>query len=779
MHTYNSFESCPFRVNAYRTDEVLFFHIIPPSWEKYRKQFRFFTTLFCCLLLVLFGCFLTDNIIFTDVIRCILILVGINSLLVFYFYLLTNEHALIRIDRNTIHKTTWYFKIGFFVSINRPNKIVFEKRDGRWCFVAKGCIIPLRVREHSAFDRINQIFVSEGIIPLRVREHEFLWMRELIEQFENEVPAVFSDIKSEIAPVLMTDVKCCRCILDDMEYQGQKLYHIPDPTTKQYTFKKVTTNKSPDELSGTLHVRCSRCHSMLPTDYVLADTAMAQCPCCGFLFEVTDLKRHSPPQHSHIKLQTEENVLKLHQRPRFSSLPLFILSIIVSIDIGVAAFFTVPYLIAHYIQAQKINPANVSPKIDFLAPNGNHILLVQITSVIGIIHVLCFLVFLWSIFVHRFIEFRINEVWFRIRWLCFWWSWTVPRSCLEASRLIFSTQYWSSGIQIPYGKSSFYIGAKITEIPWIVGEINYWLLTHPPDGFSVSDHFPKFENNQFNSVSENSDNLIIGGVTEMNDKEICWHCCCCGHRLLTEELDFPNHTASCPDCHKTLNLSQLRHYAVERIAVKPELSYLFVEETETEQRIECSIISTKKSERYAILFGHYIVLIFFTVILIGLPCFLATKFFILLNRQPEINRTVVFASIFVVFWFSLPFYVMFASIHEEIRRYFTAWTTRFSDGNFELTRRYKNCSETIRIEKDRIAEFRRGEPIKNFGEPLKNYSFFSRFPSNLESRGEVRNEMLLTDGTILYLPILSESKKVYGLNNWLVNTWNKQLHDYR
>ncbi|MDR1269419.1 MAG: hypothetical protein LBK82_07825, partial [Planctomycetaceae bacterium] len=633
MQVHEHFDPNPFRVNAYRTEEVLFIHILPSSWEKYCKQIKFFATIFCCLLLLFFCHVLTNNVTFWDATGGITVLVGISGLFVFYFYLRAIEQVLIRIDQNTIRKTTWYFKIGFFVSIKRIDKILFEKRNGNWCFV-----------------------VDKDIVSLWVREHEFLWIRELVEQFEKEVPALDSDVTSEPSPVLdAAEIKRVLHILEDMEYQGQKLHKIPNPI-KQDTFKKVAKNKLPDELPGTLHIRCSRCHSMLPTNYVLADTAMAQCPCCGFLFEVTDLKRYPLPRRSRIKFQTGENVLKLHQRPQFLGIPFLILSAIVGTDC---------MLTAYYIFARNINPDAALQIIDFIAPNGIFTPLARMTVIIGIVHVFCFVIFLWSIFVHRFIEFRLNEVWFRIRWLCFWWSWTVPRSRLEASRLMFLTQYLGFGFQIPYGKKSFYVGAGIFEIPWVVGEINYWLLTHPPDGFSVSDRFPKFENNEFDSSLEKPDNLTIGGVTEKNDKEIHWYCCGCGHRFLTEELDFPNHTASCSNCNKTFNLSQLQYYAVERIAVKPELSYFFVEKSETEQRIECSIISMKKLERYSSLLGSYIVLIFLAFMWIGLPCFLLTNFFIILNKHQEIDWITGIISIPAVLLLgSFLFYILSASIYD-------------------------------------------------------------------------------------------------------------------
>jgi hypothetical protein len=101
-------------------------------------------------------------------------------------------------------------------------------------------------------------------------------------------------------------------------------------------------------------------------------------------------------------------------------------------------------------------------------------------------------------------------------------------------------------------------------------------------------------------------------------------------------------------------------------------------------------------------------------------------------------------------------------MYDQYRQKFTSWTTQFSDDYFELTRRYKNYSETIRIEINRIVRFQRGGAAKNWGESIKNYPFFGRFPSNLENQGLICNEMILIDGTIIYLPVLSESKKNCG-----------------
>ena len=102
----------------------------------------------------------------------------------------------------------------------------------------------------------------------------------------------------------------------------------------------------------------------------------------------------------------------------------------------------------------------------------------------------------------------------------------------------------------------------------------------------------------------------------------------------------------------------------------------------------------------------------------------------------------------------------------------------FLGGEFELTGRYKNDTEVIVLRTDTMVCFRRGGSVKNFGESQSRaYPVFERFPSMLASRGRIRNELLLSDGTIVYLPIFPESlKSKHGFNEWLTNTWNEQFN---
>ncbi|MDR3197829.1 MAG: hypothetical protein LBU34_08190, partial [Planctomycetaceae bacterium] len=557
MYIYESFDPSPFRVHAYRTKEALFLHIIPMSWETCLRQIRLFLITFGSPFLFMIFVALYQGR-FADAAGLLFFGIVCQCLLVLCAYLLTCEESLICIDRNTIHKTTWFFGIGSRATLTRPDKITFQRCDGKWCIVTINGNIPF-------------------VIRLNIRNHELQWIREIIEQFENEVPVLLPETDSQPVSVSEnTEIKNGRRILKNKEYRGQQLRKIPNPAEKHYV-NNITKNKLQDELAGTLQVRCPHCHSILPTDFIHADIAAAQCPSCGFLFQVADLKRCPPPRRSSIKLRTEENVLKLHQYPQFFDLPLIyhcLFLVIVHIDLLFVAFC---------IYIRSINPAATLQEIMETVPKAESMLLVFV-----LINLFCFLLFLWSIFVHRFVEFRPNNVYFRIRWLCFWRSWTVPRSRLGASRLTFFSHILNLGFQIPYGKKSFPIGAKYFEIPWIVGEINHWLFTHPPEEDFVSDNFPKFENTSLDSFSEAPNNLVIGGVTEINDKETRWRCCDCGHLFLTEELYFPNRNAFCPNCRETFDLSQLRYYAAERIAIKPELPQLSVTESEKEQQIEFS-----------------------------------------------------------------------------------------------------------------------------------------------------------------------------------------------
>ncbi|MDR3197945.1 MAG: hypothetical protein LBU34_08775, partial [Planctomycetaceae bacterium] len=225
-----------------------------------------------------------------------------------------------------------------------------------------------------------------------------------------------------------------------------------------------------------------------------------------------------------------------------------------------------------------------------------------------------------------------------------------------------------------------------------------------------------------------------------------------------------------------------RYYAAERIAIKPELPQLSVTESEKEQQIEFSAtpINVFEKEMYFTcfimcgIFLSFVLLSWITKIsaILILIILQQLDFTVLLPMVVEaINPSIVPLVIFIFLFL----------LYDNYRQKFTAWTTRFSDDYFELTRRYKNHSETIRIEINRIVRFQCGRVAKNFDGSMKNLKnrFFGRFPANLEGRGQNRNEMVLTDGTIFYLPVLPTSKKCYGNNNWLVNTWNEQLYQIR
>jgi rubrerythrin len=765
MQVYETFDPNPFRVNAYRTDEVLFIHILPSSWENFHRRLLLYIKLigsffFPIILLFIVGAVNNATGNFAGLAVMLAVLSGFIGFLAFYFYLLTQKQLLIRIDRNTIHKTSWYFGKGRHETLSRPNEIFFYTHEGHW-----------------------HLGAEKGFIRLNVRDHELRWISEIIAQFENEIPVFSSETETEIgtktenetnSPIAtnsVADTTESDChVLDDMEYQGQKLRRILNPT-EQYRSNNITKNKLPDELPETLYICCSHCNLPLPTDYVLADTALAQCPYCGFLFEVADLKRYPLPRRSNIEIQTDENILKLHQRPRFCNLPLYcflIFFVFLNLDLVCAVF---------YIDIRLTNP---EATLQDIVPEGSHNHLVTIIQVLAIVHVFFFLLFLWSIFVHRFVEFRRNDVYFCIRWLCFWWSWTVPRNHLGVCRLTALASIFNYGFQIPYGTKSFCIGAGIFETHGIVGEINHWLLTHPPETFPVSDDFPKFENTFSDSFSENRNNRMIGGVTEKANKEIRLHCCDCGHRFLTKELDFPNRTAFCPNCNQKSDPSQLQYYTVEPKAVKPEFLQLSVKESGKEQRIEFSLPPMKTLAKIV----NYTVLTIFAfaiLMIIGSGIIVTVSNGFINKQGMDFIASLVAIPIALLggLFYALFFWLGFFTLYDELRQKFTAWTTRFSDDYFELTRRYKNRSETIRIECNRIVRFQRGKGTKNFGESIKGYPLFGRFPSNLESRGRIRNEIILTDGTTIYLPILPESKNNRGWNDWLVNTWNEQLHKFR
>jgi hypothetical protein len=747
MQIYETFDPNPFRVNAYRTDKALFLHILPQSWEKYFRQLRLVAIVYGCPIFFMFFVMLY-NARFSDAAGLLVFGISMITALAFAFYLLTQEQLLICIDQNTIHKTSWFFGKGSYSILIRPDKIFFLMRDRKWNIVAQN-----------------------GAISLGIRDHELQWLRDIVAQFENEVPVLAAETESKTVSVSdWAKAESGRRVLENMEYQGRKLRKIPNPT-EQYLSNNITKKKLADELPGTLRVRCSYCNSLLPTDYVLTDTALAQCPCCGFLFEIDDLKRYPPPRHSSIKLQTEENILKLHQSPQIFNHPFFYLAlffVIINIDLVLAAF---------YIQIRQINPEATLQEIGVLSQSGN---LTFWAFMIVIANLFCFLLFLWSIFVHRFVEFRLHEVYFCIRWLCFWRSWTAPRSQLGVSRSTFFSRTLNIGFQIPYGKKSFPIGAKQFEIPWIVGEINYWLLTHLPDELPISEDFPLFENENTiaPSFSKEPNHSAIGGVGEYNsNKEIRWHCCNCKHQFLTEELDFPNRTAFCPKCCEKFDLLQLQRYVVEPTPVKPEFPQFSVEKSEKEQRIELSTTPINVSTKIMYVIGFT----FFGVSLVVMSPPLI-KFLVILINLNRLDITDYLHLVPMILPFSLvigmPFYFL-CLLYDEYRQNFTSWATRFSDGYFELTRRYKNYSETIRIETERIARFRRGRAEKNLSEFIKNFPIFNHFPSTLESRGHVRNEIILTDGTTIYLPILREPKNNHGWNNWLVNTWNEQLYQHR
>jgi len=95
-------------------------------------------------------------------------------------------------------------------------------------------------------------------------------------------------------------------------------------------------------------------------------------------------------------------------------------------------------------------------------------------------------------------------------------------------------------------------------------------------------------------------------------------------------------------------------------------------------------------------------------------------------------------------------YRVFFVFRDKYRCRFTSWSTQFSDGAFTLVRCYKNYSETVVFRTESMVVFRCGGQSERFCESLPFWPLFGRFPSSLASRGRIRNELLLMDGTAVY-----------------------------
>ncbi|MDR0522746.1 MAG: hypothetical protein LBH00_12975 [Planctomycetaceae bacterium] len=101
--------------------------------------------------------------------------------------------------------------------------------------------------------------------------------------------------------------------------------------------------------------------------------------------------------------------------------------------------------------------------------------------------------------------------------------------------------------------------------------------------------------------------------------------------------------------------------------------------------------------------------------------------------------------------------------YHQWRQPYASWTMFLHNKTFEVVRRYKHIEETATFDWDDIADIRRGEPVDEFWQ--NGFPVFGRFPPLLCNQGSHRLELVLTDGTVEYLPQLPFEQWQGNMNN--------------
>ncbi|MDR0326889.1 MAG: hypothetical protein LBI05_01190 [Planctomycetaceae bacterium] len=252
--------------------------------------------------------------------------------------------------------------------------------------------------------------------------------------------------------------KSIRSVLQTMEYHGQPLERVWHP----YELREQRAAEQPEYVPAVgLYVRCPACNAALPRENVWFEEAAGQCPDCRLVFQIDDLKDRTPPKRCRLQFWEDATGLHLHQKPRHGNLMTINL-------VGMALYGIVVYVIISMIVGCWLP---IPLTLEFL----------QIASGFLLFTVFLVVFTIWTYHVHRYIDFGVETVRFRTRWLFWERSWSVARCEVGTFRGNLMTEFFG-GVVLPYSANHpFYILATLAEREYLNSMVNRWRWRNPPE----------------------------------------------------------------------------------------------------------------------------------------------------------------------------------------------------------------------------------------------------------------------------------------------------------
>ncbi len=768
----------PYAVEIYRTDEALFIRCLPKTPKQLWK-----TTFYVSKLLV--GFFLLMPLM--ALIRglnsgdslwdIVLVLFAMTAMIVagfgLIFWLLGGEQSLIRVDRQGVHGTSWFFGKGSTRHMPRklPLGLAYSAGHKAWYF------------------ETDKTFFGGyyGVVLLKARPHEIAWIAEQLRLFDAEVPG--DPVPEKYRPPKNDPG---RSILDTLEFRGQTLRLIPDPVTLH---AGVNATREADAEPGLLRVRCTRCNGIVPTEHLWQNDELGKCPACGAVFSVPELTELPEPKRHRIQVTEDDDGLHLAQKPAWINMASFCLAVLLVLDLGMAALLlhfleTTPGLTLHDLLLEKIRPDD--------ATTGA---VRNVFQMLALAHVLCLPPMIWMWFGRRCIDFTRETVRFRIGLFMFENRWTVRRTDVGVFYGTILGVTFFHGFRLPYRAPSgrlrsVWLPATEAETPWLVSRVYRWCLANPPHGNienfgleTISHNDPHAARwHDANTVTETDEprreplDTDLLGVAEGDMNDVRLFCPKCTARLTGEEIDAPGRRVWCRNCGAEYSLENAGYFILERERRTaredwrdpPKVHGLSVHEFETPESELIVRFRPRREKWYEMLIGMLGTLFFFGfgLCVFGmLPVMMLEKFLPVqswLGAVFVVTLTTVCALGF--FPHAMLMFAMGLSCYDYSRSCRAGWTIRLNRRRIMIVRCYGKHRETVEIERSRIGGVRLVDGSNSFFQRISGSPIFGRFPSILCSRGAISLELILTDGTIEYLPQpMKESQLAGDRARWLKN----------
>lgn len=636
-------------------------------------------------------------------------------------------HETILIDREKIRIDWWCFWGHKSKIYPRPEKLQVEASPGLYMF---GGMAGMKLRLCKGFFGTDDMFLPS------VAERK--WFFDELLRFENEVPPSESFVHDPLRPkATLEDDESGKNLLVFLSLGGKPLKRIVP------VFETVDESEE-KTLPGVLAVRCTKYHEIVPRDHVLPDLALADCPHCGTVFELSELKtdKNISPE-TRLRIRRDADSLEITQNPLRNSFVYWMFAIFLLLD----AF--VVYL--YFLFEQNMPGDN-----PFAVFRENHELNREIrVACFSLIasHIVCLSLPIWAFFDRRII--RIDREFLTVHgtWLFYSWRKTVSRSQLgQVKRNLLDFIF--RNLVLRYDSKFLLIGTeKESDVEVLSARINHFLYTVPP----LPDE---------NKETDQSEPMCLGGVTSL-DPVVRLHCPDCGAAIESEQLDFPQQTGTCPVCEKNIPVGNLVAWKVEyRESSKP--NNIDVEQTDDTLEIRYTADHDKWLVRFNVAASWFVVVMF-----IGLMAGLLIAF-----AQTERS---LFDWLFLGGFFLLPMGIalcfIFWMLKQEADAFYCEWTIRIDSERFEIEQRCKKWKNTVSIPRRQIVEALPNEKQESFWEVLRSRNKYL-FLECLQPQGA---HLLLADGSKQFLPLCSVGNAPSGeeIRKWLLATLNGFLASHR